>query len=119
MSILVTWAVLALSMFIASRSLSRMKIEGGVVSHLVVSAGFGLLMLLTGWLFQLALGVLSGGLLFVFGFVGQVLAGAIVLKLTDLFSERLKVEGFGTAILASLIISLSGTVAEWVLAAIP
>ncbi|MEC7526167.1 MAG: phage holin family protein [Myxococcota bacterium] len=117
MSILITWAVLAFSMFVASQMLSRMKIEGGIVGHFVVSAGFGLLMLLTGWFFHMALGFLSGGLLFVFGFLGKVLAGAIVLKLTDVFSDRLKVEGLGTAVLASLIISLSGTVAEWVLSA--
>lgn len=116
MSILVTWAVLTLSMFIATQMLSRMKIEGGVFSHFAVSAGFGLLMLFTGWLFYALLGFLSGGVLFAFSFFGKLLAGAIVLKLTDAFSDKLKVEGFGTAILASLIITVSGTVCEWILA---
>jgi len=118
MSLLVTWAVLAFSMFIASQMLSRMKIEGGIFSHFVVSALFGLLMLVSGWFFYAALGFLSGGVLFAFSFLGKVLAGAIVLKLTDMFSDRLKVEGFGTAIVAALIMSVSGSVAELVLNAL-
>jgi uncharacterized membrane protein YvlD (DUF360 family) len=118
MEILITWAVLTLGMFLASKLLSRMEIEGGVGSHLVVSAVFGLILAVTGWFFHLALGFLSLGLLFFFGFVAQVLVGAIVLKITDAFFERLRVEGFGTALLAALIISVTGTLARAVLHAV-
>jgi putative membrane protein len=114
-NLLITWAVLALSMALAAKLLSRMKIRGGVGSHLLVSALFGLLMALVGWLVYAALGMLSLGLLFAFSFLGKLLAGAVVLKITDAFSDRLEIEGFGTAILASLVISVSGTVAEIVL----
>jgi len=118
MSILITWAVLTFSMWVASMLLSKMKIEGGVVSHFMVSGIFGGLMVLVGWLIYLLLGTFSAGLLFAFSFLGKLRAGAIVLKLTDAFSDRLEVDGFGTAIIASLIMSLSGTVAEAVLRAL-
>ncbi|HJL16640.1 MAG TPA: phage holin family protein [Sandaracinaceae bacterium LLY-WYZ-13_1] len=112
MEILISWAVLTLGMFLASKLLSRMSIEGGIGSHLLVSAVFGLILALTGWVFTLVLGVLSLGLLFFFSFLAQVLVGAIVLKITDAVFERLRVDGFGTALLAALIISLTGTAAR-------
>ena len=117
MSILITWAVITVSMFVASQMLTRMKIKGGIWNHFVVSALFGVLMMVSGWFFYAVLGFATGGLLFMFSFVGKVLAGAIVLKLTDLFSDRLKVEGFGTAVVAALIMSVSGSIAELILAA--
>ena len=118
MSLLITWAITALSMFIASMMLSKMKIEGGVWNHLVVSGLFGVLMVVTGWFFYFVLGVASAGLLVAFSFLGKLLTGAIVLKLTSMFSERLTIKGFGTPILAALIMSVSGTVAELVLKSI-
>lgn len=116
MSILISWAVLTLGMWIATSVLSHMKIEGGLGSHVLVAGGFGLLLALTGWFFHLALGFLSFGILFALSFVAQVIVGAIVLKITDAFSERLRVDGFGTALLASLIITGTGSVATAILA---
>lgn len=118
MDILVTWAVLTLAMWFASAVLRRMEIKGGVVSHLVVSGLFGVLLFFTGWVFHVALAFMSFGLILFFSFVAKVLVGAIVLKLTDGLTDRLKVKGFGTAILAALIISVTGTVAEAVLRSI-
>ncbi|MGE0787353.1 MAG: phage holin family protein [Sandaracinaceae bacterium] len=115
MSILITWAVLTFSMWVATQLLSKMKIEGGLLSHLFVSAIFGILLTFVGSIVYVVLGTFSLGLLFVFSFLGKLLAGAIVLKLTDMFSSRLKVDGFGTAFLAALIMSFAGTVAEAVL----
>jgi len=117
MSILITWAVITVSMFVASQMLTRMKIKGGVWNHFVVSALFGVLMVVSGWIFYAALGFATGGLLFMFSFVGKVLTAAIVLKLTDLFSDRLEVKGFGTAIVAALIMNVSGAIAELILSA--
>lgn len=106
--ILITWAALTAAMWVAAGLLPSMEIRGGVKSHLLVSASFGLFMLATGWIFHLALGVLGVGLSFVLGFVARVVVGAIVLKLTDAVSDRLRVEGMGTAVLASLVISVVG-----------
>ena len=118
MSILINWAVLTFSMYVASQLLSRMKIEGGFISHIVVSGLFGLLMALTSWFFATVVVLASFGLLLAFGFLLKVIVGAIVLKLTDLFSSRLKVEGFGTALLAALIMAVTSTATEAVLEAL-
>lgn len=112
MDILITWAALTAAMWLAARLLPSMEIRGGLASHLLVSAGFGLLLFFTGWMFHLLLGFMSFGLLFVFGFVARVIVGAIVLKITDAFSDRLRVDGFGTALLASLVISVVGSGVE-------
>lgn len=113
-SILIPWAVLTFSMWVAAQMLSKMKIEGGVVSHFLVAGGFGILMTLIGWFIHLLLGTFTLGLLFVFSFLGKLIAGAVVLKITDAFSSKLKVDGFGTAFLASLIMSIAGAGAEYV-----
>ncbi len=112
MHILITWAALTLAMWVAASLLPSMEIRGGVASHALVSGAFGLLLFFTGWAFHFLLGVVSLGLLFVFGFVARVIVGAIVLKITDAFSTRLRVDGFGTALLASLIISMVGSGVE-------
>jgi putative membrane protein len=112
MTILVTWVALTLAMWLSARLLPSMEIRGGVGTHLLVSGAFGLLLFLTGWLFHLILGVATFGLLFIFGFVARVIVGAIVLKLLDAFTKRLRVRGFGTALLAALIISVVGSAAE-------
>ncbi len=114
-SILITWAVLTFSMWVATLFLSKMKIEGGIVSHFLVAGGFGVLMTLVGSLIYGLLGALSGGLLFLFSFLGKLLAGAITLKITDMFTDRLEVKGFGTAFMAALIMSIAGSVAEYAL----
>ena len=110
MSVLVTWAILSVGLFVASQILSKMRIEGGVLGHIVVGGAFGLVLALTGGLIHFGLGMMSFGLTWVFGFLGQVLVGAVVLKITDLFSDRLEVKGIGTAVLASLILSLVANV---------
>lgn len=114
-AILITWAALTVAMWLSARFLPSMQIRGGLGSHLVVSGAFGVLLALTGWFFHLVLGVASLGLLFVFSFVARVLVGAIVLKITDALSDRLRVDGWGTAALASLIISVVGSAAELLL----
>lgn len=112
MEIVITWAALTLAMWLAARLLPGMEIRGSVGSHLLVSAAFGLLLFFTGWMSHFLLGVMSLGLLFVFGFIARVIVGAIVLKITDAVSDRLRVDGFGTALLASLVIGVVGSGVE-------
>lgn len=111
-ALLSTWAVLTLSMFVSAQLLPKMKIEGGVFSHFLVSGAFALLMMFTGWIFHFLLGAVSFGLLTAFSFVAKVLVVGIVLKLTDLFSDRLKIKGWKTAFQAALIMSVCGLLAE-------
>lgn len=116
MSLLLTWIILTLGLFVASKVLDGMKIKGGIGSHLLVSALFGLLnVVLGGFLFH-AIGIGTLGLGYLLGFITRLIVTALMLVLVDKLSDRLKIETFGTAVLAALIVSIVGTLAEWALA---
>ena len=110
-----TWFILSFSLWVASKLLSDMKLEGGIVSALIVSAIFGLLTYFAGAALFLVLGTLTLGLGFLFAFVTRVVVAAILLKLTDALTDRLTVKSFGTAVIAALIMSGVGTLAQYVL----
>ncbi|MBZ0118218.1 MAG: phage holin family protein [Sandaracinaceae bacterium] len=115
MNLLISWAVLAVSLFAAAWILPGMKIRGGVFGYLAVSAVYGIVSLLLGWAIYLAIGFGTLGVGFAVAFLTRWLVGAILLKLTDLLSDRLSIKGFGTALWASAIVSGVGTAAEVVL----
>ncbi len=110
--ILITWASLTAAVWVAAGLLPSMQIRGGIKNHLAVGASYGLLMLITGWTFHLLLGVFGLGLSFLSGFVGRVLVGAVALELASATSQRVRVKGFGTALVASLLISIVGSGVE-------
>jgi len=115
MGILISWGVVTLSLWAAAEMLDGMKIEGGVVGHVLTAGVFGLLNVLVGWLLFLMLGVVSFGLGFIFAFVTRLIVTAVLLKATDAFSSKLTVRSFGTAFVAAFIMSLVTGVTEWVL----
>lgn len=113
MSILISWAVLTLGLFVASKVLDGMEIKGGIGSHLVVSALFGIVnAVLSGPLF-VALGIATLGIGFLLSFVTRLVVSALLLMLVDKVSDRLKVKTFGTAVLAALVVSVVGTLSEY------
>ena len=115
MGLLATWATLTLSMFVATKVLPGLKIEGGIGSHFLVSALFGLVSFLAGWLLFVALGIATLGLGFLFAFLTRLVVSAAMLMLTDRWSSKLSVDGFGTAFLAALIMNLVGGAVEFFL----
>ena len=112
MGILVTWAVTALSLFVASRVLDGMTLKGGLVSHVFVAALFGILNVLLGQLIFFVIGIGTLGLGFILAFITHLVATAIVLLIVNAVSSRLRVKNFKTAFLASLIMSITASVAE-------
>jgi len=65
-----------------------------------------------GWLVPgvVVVGALGIGLLFLF--ITRLVVSAIILKIADSISENIRIASFGVALLAALIMSLVGTVAE-------
>jgi putative membrane protein len=112
MGILVTWIVTTLSLFLASRLLDGMTLKGGLVSHFFVAALFGILNVFLGQLIYFALGMVTLGLGFLLSFITHLVATAIVLKLADALTSRIRVKDFKTAFLAALIMSITASVAE-------
>ena len=113
MGILVTWFVTTLSLFVATKMLDGITVKGGLISHFFVAALFGVLNVVLGRLIFVAIGLGTLGLGFLLGFITHLVATAIVLKIADALTSRLKVKDFRTAFLASLVMSVTATVAEY------
>jgi putative membrane protein len=112
MQLLASWLSLSLALYVTALIVPGFRISG-VKGALVVGAVFGVL----NW----ALGSLLFGLI-VFStlFIGYLLAfvtwwivNAILLKLTDAFTDSLSVDGFGAALVASAVLSLVSAVGRW------
>lgn len=115
MALLVSWVVVAFALWLADRLVSGFEIAGGWKSFAVVAALLGVLQFLLGWLIYVVLGVLTLGLGFLFGFITRLVVTALVLLLADKLSRRLTIGGFVPALLASIIVAVTGSVADLVL----
>ncbi|MEM9071481.1 MAG: phage holin family protein [Myxococcota bacterium] len=113
LAILLPFLSLTFSMFVAAKLLKGMTIKGGLGSHLIVSALFGLISFFAGWCLFFVIGVATLGFGFVFAFVTRWVVAAILLIITDRMTDRLKIAGFGTALLAAFLMSVVGTVTEF------
>lgn len=112
MGYLISLVVLTISLFVAAQLLDGMEIKGGVGSHAFVAAIFGILHAVLGRALFLAIGIGTLGLGFILAFVTRLVATAIVLKIVDSLSSRLKVKDFKTAFLAALIMSVTSSVMD-------
>jgi putative membrane protein len=114
MSILLSWAILSLGIWVAAAIVPGIQIKGAA-GAIVVAALFGILNWLIGWLLFFVIGVGTLGLGFLLAFLTRWLVNAILLKLADALTERLHIRSFGAALLGALVMSGIGTVAEWLL----
>jgi putative membrane protein len=104
--ILIRWAVLAFSMWIATLVVPGITVNGGVGTYLWVALLFGLINSIFGSIIKVLtfpVSILTFGL---FLFV----VNAAMLSLTARWSQKLEVNGFWSALFASLIISAITTV---------
>lgn len=112
MGILLSWLILAAAVWIAAAVLPGMRLKG-VGNTLIVAALFGILNFFLGWLLFTVIGLGTLGLGFLLAFITRWIVDALILKLTDAFTDRLTVNGFGTAMLAALIIAGVGTLGQY------
>ena len=103
--LLVRWAVLAFSMWIATLIVPGITVDGGVGTYLWVALLFGLINSVFGSIIKVLTFPVSIVTFGLFLFV----VNAAMLSLTARWSEKLEVTGFGSALLASLIISVITT----------
>jgi putative membrane protein len=104
--IVVRWAVLAFSMWIATLIVPGITVNGGIGTYLWVALLFGLINSVFGSIIKVLTFPVSIVTFGLFLFV----VNAAMLSLTARWSEKLEVTGFWTALLASLIISVITTV---------
>ena len=104
--ILVRWAVLAFSMWIATLVVPGITVDGGLATYLWVALLFGLINTFFGSIIKVLTFPVSIVTFGLFLFV----VNAAMLSLTARWSEKLDVSGFWAALFASLIISVITTV---------
>ena len=103
--LLVRWAVLAFSMWIATLVVPGITVDGGVTTYLWVALLFGLINSVFGSIIKVLTFPVSIVTFGLFLFV----VNAAMLSLTARWSEKLGVTGFWSALFASLIISVITT----------
>jgi putative membrane protein len=104
--LLVRWAVLAFSMWIATLVVPGISVDGGVATYLWVALLFGLINSFFGSIIKVLTFPVS---IVTFGLFLLVI-NAAMLSLTARWSENLEISGFWSALFASLIISLITTI---------
>ena len=105
MNLLIRWAVLAFSMWIATLVVPGITVNGGVGTYLWVALLFGLINSFFGSIIKVLTFPVSIVTFGLFLFV----VNAAMLSLTARWSEKLEVTGFWSALFASLIISVITT----------
>ena len=108
MKLLFRWAILALSMWVATLVVPGITVNGGITTYLWVALLFGLVNSIFGSIIKVLtfpVSIVTFGL-FVF------VINAAMLALTARWSDKLDVTGFWTALFASLIISAITTIAK-------
>jgi putative membrane protein len=103
--LLIRWAVLAFSMWIATLVVPGITVNGGVGTYLWVALLFGLINSVFGSIIKVLTFPVS---IVTFGLFLFVI-NAAMLSLTARWSEKLEVTGFWSALFASLIISVITT----------
>jgi putative membrane protein len=113
MELLLSWLVLTLAVWLTAVLLPGFEVSsfGGAV---IVAAIFGILNWALGWLFFVVIGIGTLGLGFLLAFLTRWLVNAILLKITDAVSKSLHIRSFSTALVGALLMSLFGTIGEWV-----
>ncbi|MGY6500599.1 MAG: phage holin family protein [Acidimicrobiales bacterium] len=101
-NLLIRWAILALAVFAAAWLFDGVEIDGGFWSYVWVAAILGLLNAVVRpvvLLLTLPITILTLGLFL-------LVVNAVTLAMTDWLSSSIEIDGFGTTMLAALVISL-------------
>jgi putative membrane protein len=113
-AILLSWLIMSAAFWLTAKVLPGFEVRS-FRGALVVAAVFGIINWLVGWLLFALIGIVSLGLGFLLAFLTRWLVNAILLQVTDRLSNELRIASFGTALIAALLISLLGTLGQWLL----
>lgn len=111
MHILRSWLILSAAVWVTATLLPGFEVKRGW-ALVKVAALIGILQWALGWFFTVVLVIGTLGIAWVFLFITRWIVSAIILKIADSISDNIRISSFGVALLASLIMSFVGTVAE-------
>jgi putative membrane protein len=118
MSLLLSWLILSFAVWLTAAVLPGFHVKS-VGSALVVAAMIGVLNFLLGWLFFTVFTIATLGLAWLFAFITRWIINAIILKLVDAMTDRLKIDSFAWALGGALMMSAIGTAAQWLIVGAP
>jgi uncharacterized membrane protein YvlD (DUF360 family) len=110
-----TWLIFSLAVWLTTFVVPQFKVRG-FWDAMVVSAIFGVLNVLVGWLISLVFIVGTLGVGFFLMFLTTWFTNAVVLEMTEAVTDRVKIGNFGSALAAGALISIFGHGAQWLLA---
>jgi len=116
MSVLWSWLILSFAVWLTAAILPGVRVKS-FLSAIIVAAIYGVLNFLLGWLFFTVLAVVTLGIAWLLAFITRWIINAILLVLTDKLTDHLKIDSFGWALGAALLMSVIGTLGEWLLRA--
>ena len=111
MHLLLTWLVLAIAVWLTAAILPGFRVNGfwGAIK---AAAVFGTLNWLLGWLFFVALSIVTLGIAYLLAFITRWIIMAVILKLSDKVSSSIEIDGFGTALIGALLMTVIGSFVE-------
>jgi putative membrane protein len=113
MSLILSWLILSLAVWITGAVLPGFHLKS-VKSALLVAAIYGVLNLLLGWLLFAIFTIATIGIAWLLAFITRWIINAILLVITDKLTDHLKLDSFGWALAGALVMSLLGTLGEWI-----
>jgi putative membrane protein len=112
MSLILSWLILSLAVWVTAAILPGFHVKSPK-SALLVAAIFGVLNFLLGWLLFAFFTVATLGIAWLLAFITRWIINAILLLITDKLTDHLKIDSFGWALLGALVMSVVGTLGEW------
>lgn len=114
MTLLLSWFILSVAVYITAALLPGITVRsfGGAIW---AAAIFGVLNALLGWLFFTVFAIATLGLAWLLAFITRWVINAIMLLLTSKLTDALEVKSFGTALVGALVMSVIGTLGQWLL----
>jgi putative membrane protein len=116
MELLLSWLILSFAVWLTAVILPGFHVKS-FGSAIIVAAVFGILNFLLGWLFFVVLTIATLGLAWLLAFITRWIINAILLVITDKFTDRLTIDSFGWALGGALMMSVLGTVGQWLVRA--
>jgi len=109
--LLLTWLVLSIAVWLTAAILPGFRVKGfwGAIK---AAAVFGTLNFLLGWLFFVVLGIATLGIGFILAFITHWIVMAVILKLSDKVSSSIEIDGFGTALIGALLMTVLDALVE-------
>ena len=114
MNLILSWLILSFAVWLTAEVLPGVHVKS-FGSAILVAALFGVLNFLLGWIFFVVLTIATLGIALLLAFLTRWIVNAIILTITDKLTDHLTIDSFGWSLGAALMISVIGTLGEWLL----